>query len=170
MPVSMSDTSPIKQCGKHISSKNQEQSFFCTLLSGHKGRCAPYPEVDRQGIAIPPALAKTESQISELNLRLTLLKARKNEQRKDVSVVCLGWSATFRRDGCGATLPITDLEYIQTHWYTSPFGCSKGDYWNEGEGQFVCPECGKLNRLYDRPEVAALKASFKSVTNTMKDS
>ena len=91
------------------------------------------------------------------------VKARKNEQQKEVSVVCLGWSVTFRSDGCGATLPISDLEYIQTYWYTGPTGCSEGDYWKEGEGQFVCPECGKLNRLYDRPEVAALKTSFKSI-------
>ena len=44
---------------------------------------------------------------------------------------------------------------IQTHWYTPPRGCTEGDYWNEGELQFVCPETGIINRLlfsnYDVP-------------------
>ena len=163
MLLSTPDTSlQTKQCGMHNSPKSRK-SFFCALRSGHKGHCYPYSEVDRQGIVIPPALTETDSQISALNLQLALLKARKNDQQKEVSVVCLGWSVTFRSDGCGAKLPISDLEYIQTHWYTGPTGCSEGDYWNEGEGQFVCPVCGKLNRLCDRPEVVALKTSFKSI-------
>jgi len=163
MPLSVADTpSCTKQCGMHNSPTNR-QSFFCALRSGHKGRCAPFPEVDRQGIIISPGLAETESQIAALNQQLASLLAKKKKQTKDVSVVCLGWSVTFRSDGCGAKLAISDLEYIQTHWYTRPDGCNEGDYWNEGEGQFVCPVCGKLNRLYDRPEVAALKTSFKSI-------
>ena len=68
--------------------------------------------------------------------------------------------------GCGQALEIGELEYIQTHWYTSPHGCSGGDYWNQGEGQFICPHCGHCNRLYDRPEIEDLKHLFKSVIDT----
>ena len=71
MPLSVADTSScIKQCGMHNNPKNR-QGFFCALRSGHKGRCAPHPESDRQGVIVPPALAETESQISALNHDLT---------------------------------------------------------------------------------------------------
>lgn len=68
--------------------------------------------------------------------------------------------------GCGQALEIGELEYIQTHWYTSPSGCSGGDYWNQGEGQFLCPHCGHRNRLYNKPEIEKLKRLFKSVVDT----
>jgi len=42
---------------------------------------------------------------------------------------------------------IGSLTAIQTHWYTSPHGCTGGDYWNEGELQFICPETNVKNRL-----------------------
>lgn len=41
---------------------------------------------------------------------------------------------------------IKNLIYIQTHWYVSPSGCTDGDYWRAGEGQYVCPKCGHVNR------------------------
>ena len=57
--------------------------------------------------------------------------------------------------GCGNPHLIGDLTAIQTHWYTHPHGCTGGDYWNEGELQFICPETGIINRLlfnnYDVP-------------------
>lgn len=57
---------------------------------------------------------------------------------------------------------IDSLEYIQTHWYESPYGCTGGDNWHSGEGNFMCPHCGGRNRLYDRPEIEELKHLFKS--------
>jgi hypothetical protein len=36
---------------------------------------------------------------------------------------------------------IRSLTYIQTHWYETPYGCTGGDLWREGEGQFDCPKC-----------------------------
>ncbi len=58
------------------------------------------------------------------------------------------------RCSCGHPHKIGDLKVIQTHWYTEPFGCTEGDYWSEGELQFVCPETSIVNRLlFDNPEV-----------------
>lgn len=93
-------------------------------------------------------IAVLDGQI-DAKLRHTLVKCTSNNHGK----------------GCGQALEIGELEYIQTHWYTPPHGCSGGDYWNLGEGQFVCPHCGHLNRLYDRPEIEGLKRLFKSVVD-----
>lgn len=68
--------------------------------------------------------------------------------------------------GCGRMTQVRHLTYIQTHWHVKPHGCSEGDYWREGEGQFDCPKCGNRNRLYDRPEVQELKYVFKGVIDT----
>jgi hypothetical protein len=42
---------------------------------------------------------------------------------------------------------ISNITLYQTHWYVSPSGCSGGDYWKEGECQFVCHHCDTANRL-----------------------
>jgi transcription initiation factor IIE alpha subunit len=55
------------------------------------------------------------------------------------------------------------LTYIQTHFYVSPWGCTGGDFWKQGEGQFDCPKCGYKNRLYDRKEFQELKHYFKDI-------
>lgn len=49
--------------------------------------------------------------------------------------------------GCGKLLAVHTIQYIQTHWYVSPYSCTGGDYWNEGEGDFICPKCSYRNRL-----------------------
>jgi len=69
-------------------------------------------------------------------------------------------------EGCGKRTQIRKLEYIQTHWYESPYGCNGGDLWHEDEGQFDCPKCGVRNRLYDRPEIEKLKHLFNGVRKT----
>lgn len=68
--------------------------------------------------------------------------------------------------GCGRKSRLRNLTYIATHWYTEPYGCTGGDYWSEGEGQFDCPHCGHRNRLYNRKEVQALKHHFKAVVDS----
>jgi Zn finger protein HypA/HybF involved in hydrogenase expression len=67
---------------------------------------------------------------------------------------------------CGKRSKVSTLTYIQTHWYVAPHGCTGGDYWNPDEGQFVCPHCDYVNRLYERPDIVKLKGSFKEVINT----
>ena len=77
---------------------------------------------------------------------------------------------------CNNDYPISTQEYIQTHWYTSPHGCTGGDYWNEGEANWICPGCGFRNRFdgikdkyvslpnyFYRPELVAVKRYFASV-------
>jgi hypothetical protein len=86
---------------------------------------------------------------------------------------------------CGKMHRIKNCEAIQTYWYTSPHGCTGGDYWNEGELRFVCPDDPEvINRLlfsssyavpYDKREHYAHNAEdqfkrkykrlFKSVTD-----
>ena len=48
---------------------------------------------------------------------------------------------------CGKHHAIGRLDLLVTHWYTGPHGCTGGDYWNEGEWQFICPVTGVRNRL-----------------------
>ena len=71
--------------------------------------------------------------------------------------------------GCAAKFFIKDITYIQTHWYEKPHGCTGGDMWHQGEGQFICPCCGLRNRLYNRESFVALKGLFKNVIDEHKD-
>lgn len=52
---------------------------------------------------------------------------------------------------CHTATPIADLEFIQTHWYVTPYSCTGGDYWRAGKGQWACG-CGYLNRIVDGGE------------------
>lgn len=61
---------------------------------------------------------------------------------------------------CGKATEIGKLTYIQTRWYVQPYSCNGGDYWKDGEGQYDCPKCGKRMRLYQLPEIEALKFMF----------
>ena len=79
---------------------------------------------------------------------------------------------------CKQRYLISTQEYIQTHWYTSPHGCTGGDYWNSGEGQWICPGCSFKHRFDDnadryqtmanefhKPEIVAMKYKFGSIRN-----
>ncbi len=83
------------------------------------------------------------------------------DAKRNSLVQCTTQFATGK--GCGAFLTIKDLTYIQTHWYVKPYGCTGGDYYRPGEGQFKCPHCGHINRLYVSPEVEAMKPYFKDI-------
>jgi transcription initiation factor IIE alpha subunit len=74
-------------------------------------------------------------------------------------------NVAYRGNGCGKRFQIRNLTYIQTHFYISPWGCTGGDFWKEGEGQFDCPKCGYKNRLYDRKEFQELKQYFKDIVD-----
>ena len=99
---------------------------------------------------IKEAELKVINDAIEDRLRQTLIQCTNNNHGK----------------GCGMGMKIGDIEYIQTHWYTKPHGCMDGDYWNVGDGEFICPHCNHRNRLYDRPEIMKLKRLFKSVVET----
>lgn len=74
-----------------------------------------------------------------------------------------------RCNHCASAYEIGELEYIQTHWYTQPHGCSGGDYWNQGEGQWKCLSCEGRNRLYNKPDITKLKRLFKTQVDEHKD-
>lgn len=102
-------------------------------------------------------LRQTEKDIAILEARLSELRAQaKVEKAKGLKIKCIGWMATFRQDGCGAWLPIGNLTYLQTTWQDMD-----GDT-NYGEGAFICPKCGKRNRLVDRKHIEAMQHTFKA--------
>lgn len=98
-------------------------------------------------------IAKKDAELKELLQRKADALSRKY-------VTC---ESSVRGKGCGAKLQIGKLTYIQTLWYERPYGCTDGDKWHDGEGQFDCPKCGNRNRLFERPNIEALKYSFKEV-------
>ena len=69
---------------------------------------------------------------------------------------------------CDSVHQISDLTYIQTHWYEDPYGCTGGDRWHSGEGQWGCI-CGFRNRLYNKPEITALKYRFGNIKEEYND-
>jgi hypothetical protein len=141
-----------------------EERAFCALQKGHTGSHSKYPEKEKQGVEFPAEMSGLRLEIATLKWKLADLERQERSLKQEATVKCLGWTVGVARH-CGTMLPIKNLAYIQTHWYTEPYGCTGGDYWNQGEGQFTCPVCGELNRLYERPDVVALKGFFKTVVD-----
>jgi hypothetical protein len=98
-------------------------------------------------------LDDTRTSIAEAEAHLARLRGLENRLLGKTAVVC-------RK--CKASHEIEALTYIQTHWYVRPYGCTGGDYYNAGDGQWDCPLCGVKNRLYDKPEIMALRARFRA--------
>lgn len=117
---------------------------------------------------VPVGLAEAKHVVDGLEQQLKAAYCAVDELLRQTRVECTSQVATGR--GCGASFPIGQLTFIQTHWYTEPHGCAGGDYWNAGEGQFDCPACGKRNRLYATPEIQALKAYFREVKDVYERS
>ncbi len=97
--------------------------------------------------------ARLSKLLSEVNKKLT-------EYDSKTLVQCTN---NNNGKGCGMGHEIRNLDYIQTHWYESPYGCTGGDMWHQGEGNFICPHCEHRNRLYDRKEIEDLKYLFNSI-------
>ncbi len=74
----------------------------------------------------------------------------------------------FKCAACLALIPIAGLEYIQTYWYTEPYGCTGGDYWNLGEGMIPCSACGVEHRTTFSPGLDALKEYFGTQSDRKK--
>jgi hypothetical protein len=111
--------------------------------------------------------------LSEINKKRAELKTKLDELEKEAAkktskfaVIC---ESNNYGNGCGYGFYIQDLEYVQTHWYESPHGCTGGDNWHKGEGQFICPKCGHRNRLINRQDVEDLKYKFRSIKNEYKE-
>ena len=86
---------------------------------------------------------------------------------------------------CSRNCLIANVTLYQTHWYVRPHGCTGGDYWSEGECQFVCHHCNVANRLlcttqYDHKREQHVskqldlfrweyRKTFKSIVETHED-
>lgn len=82
-------------------------------------------------------MSKTLAEIKALDIRRKELVAQLKLERSRKKILC----------SCKKMHAIKDLVVIQTHWYTEPYGCTGGDYWSEGELQFLCPETEVRNRI-----------------------
>lgn len=71
--------------------------------------------------------------------------------------------ALIRCPFCSEVSKLSNLVYIQTYWYTEPYGCNGGDYWCTGEGRSKCIECDKELRFNYSPEIEKLKTHFKRI-------
>ena len=71
---------------------------------------------------------KLEQQKVTLESELDKIKAKISVQNSRKTVLC----------GCGKYHRICDLTRVIEQVYTSPHGCSGGDYWSDGEQQFLC--------------------------------
>lgn len=83
------------------------------------------------------AKTKIEQRLEEIEKEKSTLVAALKKQKALKQFKC----------GCGKMHRIKDCKVIQTHWYTSSSGCSRGDYWNEGELRIICPDTYVRNRL-----------------------
>ena len=92
-------------------------------------------------------LAKIRANIVTAESQLAILRGLESTVLKSITKV--------RCRKCAVEQSIGDIMYIQTHY--SEFGM---DYYDTGEGQWDCPECGTYNRLYDRQDVMALRSLF----------
>ncbi|MEK6843931.1 MAG: hypothetical protein AABX83_00740 [Nanoarchaeota archaeon] len=116
-----------------------------------------------------------EDQLTELHKQKKQILGKIDVRNKNRRIKC---------GGCEDSHKIRDLTAIQTHWYTSPHGCTGGDYWNEGELQFICPETGIINRLlfnnhdvpweerdnYTNDPEEQFKINYKGLFKEVKDS
>ena len=117
---------------------------------------------------ITSKLKVIDSQINELNEQVRSLKEVRLETFKTSYFQC----GTIRYRGfigCGQYMPIKDIPLIQRHWYTSPRGCSGGDYWNIGALEAQCPLCNHRTEIKEDSPYMTYKKLFKSITNEYKD-
>lgn len=114
-----------------------------------------------------PTLKELRNEHSVATSKLVLINEQIAEKVAKTVIACE--SNCAYGDGCGQKFFIKNLEYIQTHYYERPWGCTGGDTWHQGEGQFTCPCCGHRNRFLDRKEFEGLKYSFKKIVDEHKD-
>ncbi|KWT98487.1 MULTISPECIES: hypothetical protein [unclassified Variovorax] len=111
-------------------------------------------------VALNQALAENEAELAAVQAEMDRLRKIRSGLLRQTPVAC---ERNNFGQGCGAVTSIGELTYIQTHWYEGPHGCSGGDTWHRGEGQFVCPSCGHRNRLYNRKDVEKLAGLFRVI-------
>jgi hypothetical protein len=85
-------------------------------------------------------LEKAEQRIARATKARELARVARDKAMRDLAAKC-SW--------CGEESPLSAITLIQTHWYTSPHGCTGGDYWNVGERAWECPACKRCCRDLD---------------------
>jgi hypothetical protein len=117
-------------------------------------------------------MVSLEDQLEDLHQEESRILKKIDERNKKRKIKC---------GGCDDYHEIGDLTVIQTHWCTEPHGCNGGDYWNEGELRFVCPETGIVNRLlfdyvsyeergsYEKDPLMQFKRMYKKLFNGVVD-
>jgi hypothetical protein len=84
-------------------------------------------------------MSQIKVRLKELEIEKSQLLRSLEEERGRKRFLC----------GCCQKLhAIKDCHVIQTHWYTSPRGCTEGDYWSPGELQVICPTTDHKNRIH----------------------
>lgn len=106
-----------------------------------------------------PELIKLEKLKQQTEEFLKTVDKRLKDEQSKIIIIC---------DNCKNEEMIGNIEYIQTHYYVSPYSCTSGDYWVSDEGQFLCLKCNKINRLYKKPEYEELKNRFKNILETFE--
>jgi hypothetical protein len=96
-------------------------------------------------------------QLTRVQRKLDRLDARRKEIIKEklqaiqsVSIIC---------SHCKQSVNLGKWSFIQTQWYTPPYSCTAGDYWNNSKPDtcyISCPECGKENYIYNHPQKAVI--------------
>ena len=117
-------------------------------------------DLNKVNIFFPPLNAPPEEELKAAYALIEQNNKAIKEQKRTTLVQCYH---------CNTLHKISDLIYIQTHWYTPPHGCTGGDYLTAGEGQFKCPNCELINRLYNSKNVEELKQYFLEVVNSSND-
>lgn len=79
------------------------------------------------------------------NTESASIRQRKLKIVKSVIVACTE---------CGSKHALGNFGFVQDHWYTSPHGCTEGDYWNMSKTEvchLVCPQCSTMVYIYRHP-------------------
>jgi hypothetical protein len=82
-------------------------------------------------------MTAAQAKVAKARAQLDEAIADQQEERRRRRILC----------SCGKMHPIGKLDLLVTHYYIEPHGCTGGDYWREGEWQFLCPYTGERNRL-----------------------
>lgn len=108
------------------------------------------------------ALSKIDREVADLERQKSELEKRRQAAIKRKMIKCEG---SVLGNGCGRKTQIGKLIYIDFNWYEEPWGCTGGAQWHSGEGHFICPKCGRINRMYNREEWQKLSWYFKDRTH-----
>jgi len=117
------------------------------------------PNIIRCEVKLPKWRGPAKYLVASALAIIEKAKVASEKQNKGALIQCTQ-NHSSRGRSCGMWSPISEITYIQTQWYVEPHGCTGGDYWKDGEGQFVCPRCKYVNRLYNSPEAVALSKYF----------